>query len=207
MLRHSKNLNGFLSYPKPRKKWSRSRRCWSTPFARPSLTPCHYPRSVKIMHIISESQVSAEHRISPKGAFEVFRKHMSLALGGAKDKGAWGGGHPFDIEYATIPAGKRNYPLHSHAAQTEYYIIVSGVGVVIDAAGREYEIKQGDHFLALPGEAHQLRARAESSLSYFVIADHHPADVTSYPKTGKRQIKPEYRVVSVRDVDYYDEEE
>jgi len=159
------------------------------------------------MRIVSESQVSAEHRTSPKGTFEVLRKHMSLALGGMKDKGTWGGGHPFDVEHATIPAGKRNYPLHSHAAQTEYYIIVSGTGSLIDNSGHEHAIKPGDHFLTLPGEVHQLRAGVESPLSYFVIADHHPADITSYPNTGKRHIKPEYRIVSTQDVDYYEGEE
>jgi hypothetical protein len=47
------------------------------------------------MHIINESQVSEEHRKSPKGSYELFRKHISLALGGVKDVGPWGGGHPF----------------------------------------------------------------------------------------------------------------
>lgn len=159
------------------------------------------------MQIINESAVTAEHRISPKGKFEIFRKHMSLALGGAKDRGPWAGGHPFDVELATIPAGKRNYPLHSHAAQTEYYLIVSGHGAVIDDAEREHPIKAGDHFIAKPGTAHQLKASDDSALSYFVIADNHPADVTSYPHTGKRQIKPEYRVISVKDSDYYQGEE
>jgi uncharacterized cupin superfamily protein len=159
------------------------------------------------MRIIHESAVPAEQRKSPKGNFEVLRKHMSLALGGVKDTGAWGGGHPFDIEVATIPAGKLNFPLHSHAAQFEYYIIVSGRGHAIAVDGSETPLKAGDHLTALPGEAHQFRAAADSALSYVVIADHHRADITSYPKTGKRHIKPEYRVVSVTEVDYYAGEE
>ena len=40
-----------------------------------------------------------------------------------------------------------------------------------------------------------------------MIADHHRADVTSYPNTGKRHLKPEYRVVSITDADYYEGEE
>jgi len=44
-------------------------------------------------------------------------------------------------------------------------------------------------------------------LEYFVIADHHPADVTTYPKTGKRQLKPEGRFVRLQDADYYEGEE
>jgi uncharacterized cupin superfamily protein len=159
------------------------------------------------MKFINEVAVPAEHRKSPKGKFEIIRKHVSLALGAAKDKGPWAGGHPFDVELATLPAGKCNYPLHSHAAQTEYYLVISGRGLAIDEGGQEHPLKAGDHLIVHPGEAHQLRAAEDAPLTYFIIADHHRADVTSYPRTGKRQIKPEYRVVSLTDVDYYEGEE
>lgn len=132
---------------------------------------------------------------------------MSLALGGIKDRGDWGGGHPFDIELAVIPAGKKNYPYHSHAAQTEYYIVLSGNAVVIDGAGARLPIQAGDHLIVPPGEAHQIVNESTEDLRYFVIADHHRADVTTYPKTNKRQIKPEMRCVSLEDVDYYRDEE
>lgn len=158
------------------------------------------------MNIVNEVQVAGEHRVSPKGVFEVVRKHMSLALGGLKDKGPWGGGHPFDVELATIPARKCNYPLHAHAAQTEYYIVVAGQGVFVDGSAREHPIRPGDHVITHPGEAHQMRA-GEEPLTYLIIADHHLADVVTYPKTGKRLLKPEYRVISAEDVDYYAGEE
>jgi len=48
---------------------------------------------------------------------------------------------------------------------------------------------------------------SEQELVYFVLADHHPADVTTYPDTGKRQINPEYRCVRLSDADYYEGEE
>ncbi len=159
------------------------------------------------MRIIHESQVTEEHRCSPKGSFELFRKHMSIALGGVKDTGRWGGGHPFDVEITRLPPGKRNYPLHAHAAQTEYYVIVSGRGKVVTDGGVEHLLKAGDHFVAHPGEAHQIVADRDVELSFLVIADNHPADITSYPNTGKRHLKPEYRVVAVQEADYYDGEE
>lgn len=133
------------------------------------------------MHIINQSTVPIEHRQSPKGTFEVFRKHISIALGGIKDVGPWGGGHPFDIELATIPPRKTCYPYHSHAAQTEYYIILSGTGRLIHGEGKSQAIGPGDHILLLPGEPHQLINDSEQDLVYYVIADHHQADVTSYP--------------------------
>ncbi|HEX3730074.1 MAG TPA: cupin domain-containing protein [Opitutaceae bacterium] len=159
------------------------------------------------MRLVHESQVPIERRQSPKGAFELTRQHISLALGGVKDKGPWGGGHPFDVERVVLPPGKKNYPCHSHAAQTEHYIIVAGEGKAMDGEGKLHPIRAGDHLICLPGEAHQLVNDSKAPLEYFVIADHHPADVTTYPKTGKRQLKPEGRYVRLQDADYYEGEE
>jgi uncharacterized cupin superfamily protein len=68
-------------------------------------------------------------------------------------------------------------------------------------------VKAGDHVILSPGEAHELINNSAQDLVYFVLADHHRADVTSYPHTCKRQIKPEYRCVRVTDADYYEGEE
>lgn len=51
--------------------------------------------------------VPVEHRRSPKGTYEIYRQHVSLALGGVKDAGAWNGGHPFDVERFVLPPGKK----------------------------------------------------------------------------------------------------
>lgn len=156
---------------------------------------------------INESEVPSESRTSPQGKFAMERQHISLALGGVKDTGEWGGGHPFDIERTVLAPGKRNYPLHSHAAQWEQYIILSGRGKFLNAPDHAEDIGPGDHILCPPGEAHQIWNDGDEPLVYYVIADHHRSDVTTYPNTGKRQLKPEYRVVQVEDADYYDGEE
>jgi uncharacterized cupin superfamily protein len=107
-----------------------------------------------------------------------------------------------------LPVGKRNYPLHAHAAQWEHFIILSGTGWMHRDGSESIPLGAGDHVVCPPGEAHQIEnASATQSLCYYVISDHHPADVTIYPRTGKRQIKPEYRVVRVEEVGYYDGEE
>ena len=155
----------------------------------------------------NESAVEPEYRKSPVGSFQVIRRQMSVALGGKRDIGAWGGGHPFDVELAIIPAGKKNYPYHSHAAQTEYYIIVSGSGVFVDEGGEEHAIRAGDHIIVHPGQTHQMINTSSKELRYYVIADNHRSDVATYPKTGKRHIKPEMRCIRVEDVDYYQGEE
>jgi uncharacterized cupin superfamily protein len=159
------------------------------------------------MHHINLSDVPVESRRSPRGAYELQRQHVSLALGGVKDTGPWGGGHPFDVELVSLAAGKKNYPLHHHAAQTEHYIILSGTGILTDGDGTEIALQAGDHVICHPGEAHQISCGEAGPLVYYVISDHHRADVTTYPNTGKRQLKPEYRVIKAEDADYYEGEE
>ncbi|HEY2573868.1 MAG TPA: cupin domain-containing protein [Verrucomicrobiaceae bacterium] len=159
------------------------------------------------MQRVNLNDVPVEHRISPKGKFELYRQHVSLALGGKKDRGPWDGGHPFDIEMTRIPPGKANYPLHSHAAQTEHYIFLSGSGAMVTEGGAPLAIQAGDHVICHPGEAHQIVNDGTKDLVLYVIADHHRADVTTYSRTGKRHLKPEYRVVRTEDAGYYDGEE
>jgi uncharacterized cupin superfamily protein len=159
------------------------------------------------MKKVNVAQVPVEQRRSPKGRFVLERQHVSLALGGIKNVGPWGGGHPFDIELARLLPGKANYPMHSHAAQTEHYIILSGTGVLRDDKGGQERLVAGDHALCHPGEAHQIENDGTEPLVFYVIADHHRADVGTYSRTGKRWLNPEGRVVTVADTDYYAGEE
>jgi uncharacterized cupin superfamily protein len=160
--------------------------------------------SMKKIHL---DQVPTEHRCSPKGKYEMHRQHVSLALGGVKDGGPWAGGHPFDIELTHLFPGKCNYPLHSHAAQWEHYIFLSGHGILHSEGHDSVPVGPGDHAICQPGDAHQIENTGAVPLVYYVITDHHPADITSYPRTGKRFLKPEYRVVTTAEVDYYADEE
>lgn len=130
-----------------------------------------------------------------------------MALGGKKDQGLWGGGHPFDVELARLPTGKKNFPFHAHAAQWEHYIILSGSGRFLDSAKEWHKVEAGDHIVCPPGEAHLLENDGREELVYYVISDHHPADITTYPNTNKRQLKPEYRIVKTTESDYYQGEE
>jgi len=159
------------------------------------------------MEKINESEVLEQLIESPKGRFGLSRHHISLALGGKKDQGVWGGGHPFDVELSVLPPGKKNHPFHSHAAQWEYYIFLSGTGRFLNEEKEWNEVKAGDHIICPPKEAHQLENNGTEDLVYYVIADHHPADITTYPNTNKRHLKPEYQVVDIEPVDYYKNEE
>ena len=108
------------------------------------------------MRKINISQVSETEQHSPKGRFAVFRKHISIALGGLKDVGVFGGGHPFDLELVRVPSGRAAWPLHSHSAQWELYVFISGSGQV-RTPSETVAVGVGDVIIHPPEEAHQLR--------------------------------------------------
>ncbi len=58
-----------------------------------------------------------------------------------------------------------------------------------------------------PGEAHHLVNHSPEELVYIIVADHHRADVTTYPKSAKCGVAPEHRFFRIADVDYFDGEE
>jgi uncharacterized cupin superfamily protein len=140
---------------------------------------------------------------SPKGKYCVLRKPISLALGGKKDVGTFGGGHPFDVELIRVPPGAINWPYHAHSAQWELYLVVAGQGEVRTPEGR-FPVRPGDCLLHPPGEAHQIQNTAETEdLLYYVVADHSPADVTEYPDSGKYGIKPQRKTFVMQEIDYF----
>lgn len=158
------------------------------------------------MKKVNISQVPEAVQKSPKGKFSVFRRHISIALGGLKDVGIFGGGHPFDLELVRVPAHHCAWPYHSHSAQWELYVILSGSGEVRTESGTT-QAGPGDAFIHPPNEAHQLRNIGNDDLVYYIIADHAPADVTHYPDSGKWFVKPQRKAFRMQELDYYEGEE
>jgi len=155
------------------------------------------------MKKINLRDVPEEEQSAPNKKYHLFRRHVSVALGGNRDAGTWAGGHPFDIEFTRLPAGASNFPLHQHSAQWESYIFIRGTGKVTD--GKETVDVQADDVLLFPPEhAHKITNTGTEDLVYFVIADQHPADVTFYPDTGKWGIKPHRKYFQMTEVDYYE---
>lgn len=141
---------------------------------------------------------------SPGGKYRIDRQSVSEALGGAKDVGEWGGGHPFDVELVRLLPGAANFPLHAHAAQWEMYLFLSGSGEVRGAA-EAVSVTAGDHVLLQPGEPHQVRNTGDADLIYYVIANQPRADVITYPDTpGKWVIKPGLKCFRMEEVSYYE---
>lgn len=152
------------------------------------------------------AEIPWQERRSPKGRYHLFQKEISLALGGKKDLGSWGGGHPFDVALVRIPPGAVNWPLHVHAAQWELYGVQEGNGWVKMGEER-MGIVSGDWFLAKPREAHQIENPGPGDLLLLVVANNPEADVTFYPVSGKFHIKPQRKIVEESSLSYYDGEE
>lgn len=164
------------------------------------------------MKKINQEQVAWDEIKSPKGKFHLFRRHLSLALGGKKDTGTWGGGHPFDLELTRLPPGATNWPYHTHSVQWELYVILGGRGLARTPAG-EIEIGPGDCIVNPPGEPHQIRNPGPGDLVYYVIADNPPLELGEYPDSRKMVMKRcvdgkfERKVFTINEVDYYQGEE
>lgn len=155
------------------------------------------------MKIAKLSELPAREVRSPRGKYHVLRQSISQALGGIKDVGTWGGGHPFDVEYFRLPPGAANFPFHAHTAQWEMYIFLRGRGSVRGPEST-ITIEEGQSIIFRPGEAHQILNTSENDLCYFVVADHALADVITYPDTGKYVIKPQQKCFIPTEIGYYE---
>lgn len=136
----------------------------------------------------------------------MFRRHISLALGGKKDAGTWDDGHPFDLELTRIPPNAINWPHHAHSTQWELFVILSGCGEVRTTVGK-FEIGAGDCFVHPPGEPHQIHNTGTEDLIFYVVADNPASDIISYPDSNKWFIKPQRKAFEMTEVDYYKGEE
>lgn len=148
------------------------------------------------------SKIKERETKSPHGRYHIFRRSISEALGGKKDTGTWDGGHPFDLEWVRLPAGAANFPYHAHSAQWELYVFIEGSGEVRGPDDLT-AVEPGDSIIFRPNEAHQIINKSESDLVFYVIADHHPAEITVYPDKGSWGIKPQGKHFKMEEVPYY----
>ena len=161
------------------------------------------------MDKINLEAVPSQHRKSPQGVFEMTRKHISVEMRGGENysSGPWEGGPPFDVELTTLPAGKKNYPYHSHASAWEYYIFLSGTGKLRDENNEWHDIAPGDHIQCANGQAHQIWNDSEDNLIFYVIANNTKVEIAEYPDTGKTLILPQRKLGYLTESEYYEKEE
>ena len=166
------------------------------------------------MRKVHLDQIKEQERKSPKGKYHKFVKEISIALGRDSDSLDLAKRHPFDLAVARIPKGKSYCPYHSHGAESELYLVVSGHGNVRDKDGIT-GVGPGDAFLFQPGEAHQLSNAGDEDFVYYVIADNPRSggitgDSCYYPDSGKWAVTTdgdEEIIVKGSETDYFDGEE
>lgn len=158
------------------------------------------------MKKINVNDIAWDGGPSPRGKFEAYGRQVSEALGRERFSTDVMLCHPFDIEISRIPAGKANYPYHSHSAQWEFYHVISGNGTVRDESGVT-PVAAGDAFIFKPGEAHQITGGTEDLVVY-VVADNPVGESCHYPDSGKWIVRsPERRLIRSEPLDYFDGEE
>ncbi|MCX6955266.1 MAG: cupin domain-containing protein [Verrucomicrobia bacterium] len=143
---------------------------------------------------------------SPKKKYRASFKQLSDAVGAKRNTPTGLGGHPFDLELGKVPAGYSGCPLHSHSAQWEFYIFLSGTATVRTLAGTTV-VQAGDAVLHPPGEAHQFTNTGPDDVLYWLIGDNPAHDVCYYPdsnKWGQSSPRGNFRATPV---DYWDGEE
>jgi uncharacterized cupin superfamily protein len=161
------------------------------------------------MRKVNLKDIGEQERKSPKGKFHKFVKDVSIALGRDKESLDLAKRHPFDLASVRIPKGKSYCPYHSHGAESELYLVVSGRGSIRDKEGTT-EVGAGDSFFFGPGEAHQLTNAGEEDFVYYVIADNPRGDSCYYPDSGKFAVILEGEqdeIVTGRIADYFEGEE
>jgi uncharacterized cupin superfamily protein len=166
------------------------------------------------MRKVNLKEIPEQERKSPKGKFHKFVKNVSIALGREPASLDLAKRHPFDLALVRIPKGKSYCPYHSHSAESELYLVLSGRGSVRDKDGAT-EVGPGDAFLFQPGEAHQLTNAGDEDFVYYVIADNPRSggaggDSCYYPDSGKWAVVREGLedlIVKGKETDYFDGEE
>jgi uncharacterized cupin superfamily protein len=147
---------------------------------------------------------------SPGGKYAASFVGISEALGRDPQSLDLRKRHPFDLELTRLPPGKPMCPYHSHSAQWEMYLVISGKGSVRHKDGNT-EAVAGDAFIFAPGEAHQLSNPGAEDFVYYVIADNPIGESGYYPDSGKwkadRLSALDRVVIKGKETDYFDGEE
>jgi uncharacterized cupin superfamily protein len=161
------------------------------------------------MQKVNVNEIQERKRQSPNGKFARAAKDISMALGRDPESFDLRKRHPFDLALIRIPKGKALCPYHSHSAESELYLVVSGKGSIRDKEGTT-TVTAGDAFFFGPGEAHQLSNAGEEDFVYYVIADNPRGDSCYYPDSGKFAVMKEGTnevIVKGTETDYFDGEE
>jgi uncharacterized cupin superfamily protein len=172
----------------------------------PSGSPAAPPLPPFAQRRLHPDQLPWEEWTSPKGKFRGTSKELSIALGAKRNTPTGLGGHPFDLELSRLRPGECGCPFHSHSAQWELFLILTGTGTV-RAGADTHRVGPGDVVLHPPGEPHQLTNTGPDTLDFFLIADNPLIDTWHYPDSQKHGQRMPRLIYRATEVDYWDGEE
>jgi uncharacterized cupin superfamily protein len=132
-----------------------------------------------------------------------------------KQLGEAAGGERLGCSLYELPAGRKSWPYHYHAANEEAIYVLSGAGS-IRLDGETYDLEAGTYVPLPVGDAggHRVINDSDAPLRYLVVSTMEEPDVTVYPDSekfgvfvgsppggGERTLQGFYRVDD--DVDYW----
>ncbi|HET6886558.1 MAG TPA: cupin domain-containing protein [Candidatus Udaeobacter sp.] len=162
------------------------------------------------MRKVNLNEIKEEAWQSPGGKYAASFKEISEALGREPTSLDLSKRHPFDLECTRVPPGKPAFPYHSHSAQWEFYLVVSGKGSVRHKDGAT-QVVPGDAFIFGPDEPHQLSNPGQEDFIYYVIADNPIGESCYYPDSGKWKVNKSSAtdrvVLKGEETNYFDGEE
>jgi len=134
------------------------------------------PKSERPAHVVNERDLEWVAVEAPHGEAVIHRKRLGAAAG-SRQLGA---------SLTRLPAGKRGWPYHWHAANEEAIHVVSG-SAVLRHPGGETRLGPGDFvaLLAGPAGAHQLRNDGAEPFVYLALSTMTPTDITVEPDSRK----------------------
>ena len=89
-----------------------------------------------------------------------------------------------------VKPGAKSAKYHSHSAQEEFFLILSGEGT-LRFEGEEVPVKEGDFFAKPPGAVHQFINTGGETLKILDVGTRPEVDAITYPDEGIVLLKPE----------------
>ncbi len=135
-------------------------------------------------HIIHISEI--EHQENPAPMSEDIKTRYEGSTMGFI--GSRIGAQKLGYNITRVPAGKRAFPFHNHAANEEMFYILEGSGE-IRMGTDQFPIKAGD-FIATPAgpgieNAHQIINTSNEELKYLAVATKIYPEIAEYPDSKK----------------------
>ncbi|WP_342629329.1 cupin domain-containing protein [Nguyenibacter vanlangensis] len=97
------------------------------------------------------------------------------------------GARKLGYNVTAVPPGKRAFPFHSHQANEEMFLILSGHGEIRIGDAR-YPVRPNDVIACPPGgpaTAHQIINTGTEELRYLAVSTRISPEIAEYPDSGK----------------------